>query len=238
MDRVLTGIKGLDELLDGGFMRNSSVLLAGSPGSGKTNFGLNFLYKGAIEYQEKGLFLSLELPIEEVVKNAVTVYPKWDWDSLLNKEIFIKKVAREDVGTLPTIIRDSVHELGVKRIVIDSITMISLFTKSESDFRDSLFKLLDFIRSLDCTALITAEKAYTERDNAEFSIEEFVVDGVIILYSIPKGELRYKALEVLKMRSINHQTKLCPFEINPDGITVYPVESVFWLASEKKKKSR
>lgn len=237
MDRVLTGIKGLDEILDGGFMRNSSILLAGAPGSGKTNFGLNFLYKGAVEYGEKGLFLSLELPIEEVVKNAITVYPKWDWDSILNKEIFIKKVAREDVGTLPTTIRDSVHELGVRRIVIDSITMLSLFTKSEADFRDSLFKLLDFIRSLDCTALITAEKSYSQREHAQFSMEEFVVDGVIILYSIPKGELRYKALEVLKMRSINHQTKLCPFEISADGITVYPVESVFWLTSEKKKKS-
>ena len=131
MDRVLTGIKGLDEILDGGFMRNSSILLGGVPGSGKTNFGLNFLYKGAVEHGEKGLFLSLELPIEEIVKNAITVYSKWDWDSILNKDIFIKKVAREDVGTLPTIIRDSVHELGVKRIVIDSITMLSLFTKSE-----------------------------------------------------------------------------------------------------------
>ncbi|MBN2518614.1 MAG: hypothetical protein JXB14_07220 [Candidatus Altiarchaeota archaeon] len=238
MDRVPTGIKGLDEILDGGFMRNSSILLCGAPGSGKTNLGLNFLYKGAAEYGEKGLYLTLELPIEEIVKNAVIVYPKWDWDSTLNKDIFIKKVSREDIGTLPTVIRDSVHDLGVKRIVIDSITMLSLFTKDEADFRDSLFKLLDFIRSLECTALIAAEKPYSDRDRVEFSIEEFVCDGVIILYSIPKGELRYKAMEVLKMRSINHQTKLCPFEIGPDGITVYPVESLFWLDSERKKKSK
>lgn len=236
MERNPSGIKGLDEILGGGFIPNSSILLCGSPGSGKSNLALNFLYSGIEKYGQRGLFLSLEQPEEQIISNAKLVFPNMDWDKYLGSGILVKKAGHENIQEVPTILSNMVHDNEISRVVIDSVTVMQMFSKDEGQYRLTLFKLLDFIRSMGCTALFTAEKSYSEREKAEFTIEDFVADGVIILYSIPKGELRYKALEVLKMRGIDHQTKLCPFKITPSGIQVYPVESVFWLNSEKGRK--
>lgn len=235
-DRVATAISGFDEIISGGFIPRSSILVSGSPGAGKTNFGLNFLYNGAAKFGEKGLFISLEHTTERSIRNAKMVFPMMDWDKAVERgDIIFEKVENSDFAEIAEMIRSKVKNNGVKRVVLDSITIAHLYSKDEVVYRTSLLQLLEVINMLDCTTIITAERNYADRDKSEFKVEEFVTDMVIALYSIPKGEIRYKALEVLKMRGSEFKMKLCPFKITPTGLVVYPIESVFWLEAEKKR---
>ena len=159
-----------------------------------------------------------------------------DWDKAVSRgDIIFEKVDNSDFAEIAETIRNRVKNNGVKRVVIDSITIAHLYSKDDVIYRTSLLQLLEVINMLDCTTMITAERNYADRDKSEFKIEEFVTDAVVALYSIPKGEIRYKALEVLKMRGSEFAMKLCPFRITPTGLVVYPIDSVFWLESEKKR---
>jgi len=231
MARVVSGIAGFDELVGGGFIPNSTILVCGPPGSGKSNFALNFLFYGAA-IGEKCMYLSLEESKDRVIENAQRVFGRMDWNAVLDKNLLVESVGHEVVRDLPRILKDLIRDSGVKRLVIDSVTVLRVLNKSETEYRESLFQIVELVHSLGCTTLMISEKSFSDRDKAEFTLEEFVADGVIIMYAIPKGELRYKALEVLKMRGIDHKTKLCPFKITDAGIIVYPVESVFWMEGE------
>ncbi len=233
MERTPTGIKGLDDMLDGGLIPNSNILLCGPPGSGKTNFGLNFLYMGAEKYGERGLYLSLEQSKESIIQNAKLVFPSFNWDAHIGKDIIIESPGHQGATRIPAILKEKIEGADIKRVFIDSITVMKLFSHDVAEYRAALFELLEFIKPLNCTTILSSETSYSDREKAEFSVEEFVVDGVIILYTIPKGELRYRGLEILKMRGIDHKMKLVPFKIAPSGIIVYPVESVFWVSEKK-----
>ena len=86
ISRVPSGIPGLDQLLGGGFVRRRHTIVCGGPGTGKTTLGFEFLYKGAANYKEKGLYLSLEQSPERVVEGAKNLFNKWDWDKNLKKK--------------------------------------------------------------------------------------------------------------------------------------------------------
>jgi len=234
--RVSTGIEGLDQILDGGFVRNKSVLIAGGPGTGKTLMALNFLYDGASRFGEKGLYLSLENNVKDVMSDVKATFTDLEWNRYLHKDILAVKLPKKDYGKLSDVVKKAVREGGIKRVVIDSVTMLKIYASNHAEFRTNLLSMIESFRSLDCTIMLISEKPYSQREDNRFSVEEFVSDGVILLYNIPKGELRYRALEVIKMRGVKHTTKLCPYMITPSGIKVFPIESTFWIASEQDKR--
>ncbi|MBN3037010.1 MAG: AAA family ATPase [Candidatus Diapherotrites archaeon] len=224
--KVPTGIDGFDDMVKGGFLEKRHILLTGGPGTGKTTFAMQFLYNGAKTFKEKGLYISLEETPEKLLSNLKQSL-KWDLDKhIKDGSLVIATVDKFDWSNLSDILQSYITRHGVKRVVIDPLTIMRMNTKDEFEFRRNLIGLLAFLENLDCTVLITAELPTVTREATTYSLEEFIVDGVVVLYNLPiKNERRF-ALEVLKMRGVNHSKSMYPFKITDKGIVVYPEEII------------
>ena len=227
IERVPTGIPGLDQLLGGGFIKRRHSILCGGPGSGKTTIAYEFLYRGATQYKDKGLFVSLEQSPERVVEGAKALFNKWDWDKQLDENIIVTRLQVEDFNRIQDIVGEYVKNQGVKRVVIDSLNLLQLFFRSEDAYRNNLYEFLTFLGDLDCTTLLTLEKSMNRRSDAVYDMEEFIADGVINLYLVPKERDRLRVLEIIKMRDTNHGKRLCPFKITSEGLMISPEGQMF-----------
>jgi len=224
--RIPTGIKGLDELVEGGFPEGSLILLAGSTGTGKSTFAMNFLVEGAME-GEPGLYISLE---ESADSNKIQMKLfGWPIDELIEKNLLmLTQPELYDFEKLITHIEDSVAKIGAKRLVIDSISLISMYFKDEFKVRRSLLDLEQVLKSLGCTAIAISEIKEDGKGVSLYGVEEYVVDGVIVLYFVKRENVYSRAISIRKMRSTSHSLKIHPIQIKrPGGIVVYPSEEVF-----------
>ena len=230
MARVETGITGLDELIEGGFLESSSVLVAGGPGCGKTIFGMQYIYKGAADYGEPGIFISME----EGATNLWWNMKNFRWNLAKYEQEGLIKLYR--VGLIEPSqfaqrfdeeiekIKQMVNETGAKRLVLDSTTAFGMWMQEESQLRYNLFKLSDELKELKCTTVLTAETLGGKDQYSRFGVEEFVADAVIALYFKPPQ----RALFVRKMRGTKHDAKPHPYTISDNGITVSPREEILW----------
>jgi KaiC/GvpD/RAD55 family RecA-like ATPase len=228
MDRVQTGISGLDEMLNGGIPQGRHVALYGGPGSGKTSFCFEFLYRGA-QMGENGLYISLEETVEDIEENMKSTFPMLSKVQELvseNKLEIIKpdKLELEEVANL---LEERITSNGIKRACIDSATMIRLSFKNDIEYRQTLFEFLSLLRNLDVTTITTLEATSPKREDMRFDIEHFVMDGIINLYNLDREDRRVRALEIFKMRGTDHSRDLVPFKVTPNGIKVYVGEKVF-----------
>lgn len=226
MGRVKTGIQGLDDLIEGGFCQNSTILVSGSAGAGKTIFASQFLYEGASKYEEPGVFVTLEEPEESIERNAKRF--GWDFGALKAKKLLsIIKFTLFTAEHFNKFIAPTIGNIDAKRMVVDSISAFGMTFESEKR-RFEVFRLLEMIRRLKCTVILTCEIPIDSMNRiSRFGIEEFMTDGVIVLHNIRKGNIRVRALEVLKMRGTEHESKLVPFEITNKGFKIYPEGKVY-----------
>lgn len=228
MDRVKTGITGLDEMLNGGIPARRHVALYGGPGAGKTSFAFEFLYRGAIA-GENGLYISLEETSEDIVANMKNTFTMLtDIDNVVKqKKLEIVKPDKLELEEVANLLEDRITENDVKRAVIDSATMIRLSFTKEIEYRQTLFEFLSLLRNLDCTSLTTLEAGTGNKSEFTYDIEHFVMDGIINIYNLDREERRIRALEIFKMRGTDHSRDLVPFKVTPQGIKVYVGEKVF-----------
>jgi len=216
---VPTGIEGLDELLKGGLPSGSTTLVSGSPGSGKTILSLQFLVNCAIR-GENGLYISLEEDVERM-KEYLSVAFKWPLEELIKKgRLLMLKSDIYDFEKFKDLIETNVEKMKIKRLVIDPITVLSLFFESPFQIRRSLLELDHMLKKLKCTSLLTCEIPEGSQAISSFGIEEFTCDGIILLFykiGAPRG------IVIRKMRLIEHDRDVHPFEIKAKkGIVVYP----------------
>jgi len=251
MKQIPTGIKGLDELLGGGFPKGKCLLVVGSPGSGKTTFGMQFLYNGALS-DERGLYISLDEKPERVKENLSPF--GWDLDKLERegKLLFIdgtpiRKVKRSISGpyarelletsvllsipeltlkSLVTVVSRVVQEEGIQRVVVDPITALALRYIDPSKKRRATLFFFDSLIDTGCTSLVTTELR-TGILNRSFQVEEFLSQGVVLLHTIVHEGNVIRALQIEKMRGIQHDTQLRPYQISKNGIEVFPKDRVF-----------
>ncbi len=229
-DRVETGIPGLDQMMDGGLERNSVVLVAGEAGTGKTTLALQFLFNGITNYGEPGLYITFEEQKGMLLKHM----GKFGWDfGELEKQKKIKFLSYpphevERFITEGGLIEDIIRDIGVKRIVIDSVTSLLLLYENEYKRREAFIKTIEALRKWGCTTLLTSEgeSGAQHEAHARFGVE-FLADGLIMIHSIRRGDVRDLALEVVKLRGINHDRKLSPLKITPKGVSVFPTQPVF-----------
>ncbi len=240
MERVATGIPGMDTLLQGGFMEGSSILVAGGAGSGKTIFSTQYIYNGASQYDEPGIYITLEEGTTNIWWNMKSFrwnISKMQQDNLIkiyrvgmfNPKDFAMEFDNE-IGK----IKDMVHDIGAKRLVIDSTTAFGMFMGSDADIRYNLFKLINEMKKLNCTTLLLSEVAprdgTPERDiNSAFGVEEFVVDGMIRMFFRPP----VRSILIRKMRGTDHDKRIHPFEIGQNGIEVNSTEQILWESLNK-----
>ncbi|MBU0762808.1 MAG: hypothetical protein KKD39_07255 [Candidatus Altiarchaeota archaeon] len=227
IERVPSGIPGLDQLLGGGFVKKRHTIVCGGPGTGKTTLGFEYLYRGASQYKEKGLFMSLEQSPERIVEGAKNLFNKWEWDKHLGKNIMITRIPLDDFNNIQDLLREYVEGNNVKRIVIDSLTLLKLYFRNQDAYRKHLYELLNAMGEMECTSLMTLEKSVNKRTITQYEIEEFISDGIINLYFVPKERDRIRVLEILKMRDTDHSTRLSPFRITTDGLMISPEAQMF-----------
>ncbi|MCC7569837.1 AAA family ATPase [Candidatus Micrarchaeota archaeon] len=229
MTRIPTGIPGFDELIEGGFDENSTNIIVGSAGTGKTIFALNFLYNGITKYKENGIYISLEEKKERVYVHTERF--GWNLEDLekKNKFVFVHYPAQqiekfiEDAPYL----KDLIKEHKIKRVVIDSATSLMLLQKDAYARRQIFLKLMSIISGWGCTVLLTSEGTQKgDRLVPKFNIE-YLVDGVVAVHTVRKGDVKDKALEIVKMRGTKHSHRLVPMKIVKEGIAVYPTQGVF-----------
>jgi len=236
-----------------GLQRGTTILVSGGCGTGKTIFAMQSCYNAALN-GEKVVFLTLEESPAKIKANMKRGFG-WDINKLEKEnKMFLKRVdpislsrdvelAFEDehknterltiekvLNNHPEIslIDSKTIELPFKpdRIVLDSISALSNTFRSEADYRLCVQVLVQALNAHNSVNFMISE---TEQEPTTYSlkgVEEFLVDGVIVFYNIRKGQLRRRALEILKLRSSDHVKELVPYRITKDGLTIMPGEKI------------
>jgi KaiC/GvpD/RAD55 family RecA-like ATPase len=228
MEKIKTGILEFDEMLNGGLPKNRHIGFYGGPGTGKTTFTFEILYKGAL-MGETGYYFTLEEPPEFILEHMKSQFSEFkDIDKLVNeKKLIIEKNTSYNVDSIVKQIETSIVENNVSRMVIDSITIFKSLFNTDAEYRKSLIEFLNLLRTLDVTVFPIIEAATSARESFEYSIEHYVLDGVINLYNIYKGETRIRALEIYKLRGTPHNTDIVPYRVTPRGLKIYLGEKLF-----------
>ncbi|MDY6776596.1 MAG: ATPase domain-containing protein [Candidatus Nanohaloarchaea archaeon] len=225
-ERVKTGVEGLDELLQGGIPRHNTVLLAGPSGSGKTTISIEFLYRGITEHDENGLYISFEENKEELLENLPF---DWDIEGLTEDgSLNIVKYDPYQYEDVIDLIRSNIKQNDAKRVVVDSITALSLYVEDVKDVRKLILDMNEELKKENATTIYTGEiRTGHPEEISRFGVEEFIADGVIRLLLGEKSggsELTNQIL-VRKMRGTDHDKKFHPFDIEEDGVKVYSEET-------------
>lgn len=224
--RVKSDINGMDELVGGGLISQSLVLVTGTTGTGKTIFSMEYIYNGAEKYNEPGVYVSFEEPVENLKANALKF--GWDFDRL-EKEGKVKFVRYDPyhVEDVYELIESNIKKIGAKRVVIDSISALGLYVRDTSELRRMIFNISLLLRKLKCTAILTSEIPPQQNSLSRFGVEEFVTDGIIVLYYLRTDSQYSRSITVWKMRGTDHTHKLHPYNITSEGVIVYPKEEAF-----------
>jgi circadian clock protein KaiC len=227
-----TGIAGLDEVTYGGLPKGRPTLLCGSAGCGKTLFGMTFLYNGAVEYGEPGVFLAFEERPEDLIKNVGSL--NFDVERLISE----KKLAIDHVELERTKIAESgeydleglfirlgyaIDSIGAKRVVVDTIETLFSGLENEQLLRSELRRLFEWLKEKGVTAIITGERG--EGTLTRYGLEEYVADCVILLDNRIHDQLTTRRLRIVKYRGSAHGTNEYPFIIDEQGVTVMPITS-------------
>ena len=219
--KILTGIAGFDTMVKGGYDVESINLLAGTSGSGKTIFAMQFLMEG-IKNGENTMLVTFEEKKEEFYKNMAKF--GWDLDKAEKDEKFIlleytpekvKQMLDEGGGA----IENAVLKYNIKRLVIDSITSFSLMFDDELSRRQAILSLFDIIRKWNCTTLITVQHNPSSTKDRGMSDSEFEADSIVVLYYVNISGKRERFIEVLKMRGTDHSKEIHEFNIK-NGVQI------------------
>ncbi|MBI4182341.1 MAG: AAA family ATPase [Candidatus Aenigmarchaeota archaeon] len=226
MERVKTGIPGLDELMGGGMPRNQLMLLTGTAGTGKTTLCSQFVFQGFKRHQENGVYLTFEEPPEYIKENMKEF--GWDFASLekTGKFSYIKYDPYRSDDVIE-ILESGIRENEAKRVVIDSVSALGLHIRDPEELRRMIFSLSIMLRRLKCSAIMVSEIPPGSQGLSRYGVEEFVSDSVVVLYYERIQGTFNRLLQVWKLRGSNHSDKLHPYTIGKDGIRVNPMEEGF-----------
>ncbi len=230
VEKIKTGIEGLDTLTNGGFVKNTVNLVYGSPGTGKSILSAEFLRQGLLE-GEKVFYFSLEQDLDSFMK-MVDNLGFQEFEEQLNKNFIFTRMSGRDFKSfisfeLPRIIseRSNTHA----RIAIDPITPFLWQVSDKYEQREILTNVYDSLRKLG-TSIIVLER-YGDVSklllDEEFAIPIYLSDSVIILALMQNQDVYQTAIGILKMRFSAHSSSLHPFEITSKGISIFTEQPVF-----------
>ncbi len=221
--KVPSYIHNFDNLVQGGFERNSTNLVVGGAGTGKTIFAMQFLI-GGMKKGERCLYVTFEEKKENFYKHMLQF--EWDLADYEKKGLFsfleyaplkVKTMLEEGGGSIENIILKA----KISRVVIDSISSFALLFEKELEKKEAALALFNMINDWDCTSLLTLEEDIDNSQGLGSKSLEFEADSIIILYYPKEKHERHRSLEVLKMRGTKHSTKIHKFDIGKAGISVH-----------------
>lgn len=228
-----TGIRGLDEITDGGIPKGRPTLVCGNAGCGKTLLAMEFLVRGAAQYNEPGVFMSFEESSEELAQNVASL--GFDLNDLAaRKKIYLDHVRIErseieetgeyDLEGLFIRLNHAIDSIGAKRVVLDTIESLFGGLTNENILRAELRRLFYWLKEKGVTAIITGERG--EGTLTRHGLEEYVSDCVILLDNRVEGQISTRRLRIVKYRGSAHGTNEYPFLIDEMGISVLPITSI------------
>jgi len=237
VDRLLpkapTGIQGLDEVTGGGVPRGRPTIVCGSAGCGKTLLAMEFLVRGATEYDEPGVFIAFEETPEELTQNVRSL--GFDLDELVAQKKLaldfvrverseIEETGDYDLEGLFIRLGHAIDTIGAKRIVLDTIETLFSGLSNEAILRAELRRLFRWLKDRGMTAIITAERG--DGTLTRHGLEEYVSDCVILLDHRVIEQVSTRRLRIIKYRGTVHGTNEYPFLIDEQGVSVLPITSL------------
>jgi circadian clock protein KaiC len=228
-----TGIQGFDEITGGGLPTGRPTLVCGGAGCGKTLFGMEFLVRGATQFNEPGVFMSFEETNEELIKNVASL--GFDLvDLVKNKKIALDHVHIErseieetgeyDLEGLFIRLGFAIDTIGAKRVVLDTIESLFAGLPNQLILRSELRRLFHWLKDKGVTAIITGERG--EETLTRQGLEEYVSDCVIMLDHRVTEQTSTRRLRIVKYRGSIHGTNEYPFLIDENGFSVLPITSL------------
>lgn len=249
MAKIKTGVEGLDSLVGGGLPPESVVLVSGTPGTGKTILSLQFLAEGARKYKEKGIYITFEERKRKIEDQARQF--GWDFKELEEDGLIrVITISKMSLGQIFTEIRTAIDQFKPKRLVIDSLTYITLSAHSrqrlvelektptdEAIFgnepraatslvwdslmvRKTVIDLVQFLQENNICAILTSETSKNSEWYSRDTLSEFACDGIILLRSTAIGSELHRSIEVVKMRNTKVAGGVYNFSFSKDGIGI------------------
>jgi len=233
LSKAPTGIKGLDEISEGGLPQGRPTLICGAAGSGKTIFSMEFLVHGALQYNEPGVFMAFEERAEELALNVASL--GFDLEQLQNDKLIrldhvhidrseIEETGEYDLDGLFIRLGYAIDSIGAKRVVLDTIESLFSGLNNQAILRAELRRLFGWLKEKGVTTIITGEKG--EGTLTRQGLEEYVSDCVILLDHRITNKISTRILRIIKYRGSVHGTNEYPFLIDKEGFSVLPVTSL------------
>ncbi len=233
LSKTATGIQGLDEITGGGLPTGRPTLVCGNAGCGKTLLAMEFLVRGAIKYNEPGVFFSFEETEEELTTNVASLGFNLDelaaQKMLLLDHIHIERSEIEETGEydlegLFIRINYAVETIGAKRVVLDTVESLFGGLPDTNVLRAELRRLFRWLKEKGLTTIITGERG--DEALTRQGLEEYVSDCVIVLDHRVLEQTSTRRLRIVKYRGSVHGTNEYPFLIDDSGFSVLPITSV------------
>lgn len=228
-----TGISGLDEITKGGLPLGRPTLVCGSAGCGKTLLSIEYIVRGALEFNEPGVFMAFEEKAEELTLNVASL--GFDMEKLIADKMVkvdyvhierseIEETGEYDLDGLFIRLGYAIDSIGAKRVVLDTIENLFSGLTNQNILRAELRRLFQWLKEKGVTAIITGERG--ESSLTRQGLEEYVSDCVILLDHRITNQISTRLLRVVKYRGSMHGTNEYPFLIDEEGISVLPVTSL------------
>lgn len=223
IERVKTGVKGLDEMLGGGFLRDTANLIEGAPGTGKTTLGMQFIYNGIVQADEPGLIITFEEFPQQYYRDAAAF--GWDFKELEKKGLLkiimtSPEVSRMDIESVGGMIETYIAQMGARRVVVDSMTHFTRLTQDPIELRGVEFNFINALKREGLTSILTRESPVLLGESPQDDNLGFVVDSYLMLRYVEIESAIRKALLVLKMRGSDHAKDIRQFDVTDRGIEV------------------
>lgn len=228
-----TGIKGLDEITGGGLPQGRPTLICGGTGCGKTLLSMEFLVRGATQFDEPGVFISFEEKSDELAKNFASL--GFDLNELVRQNRLaidyvhlesseIEVAGEYDLEGLFLRLGFAIDTIGAKRVALDTMEALFSGLANEAILRSELRRLFRFLKDKGVTAIVTGEQG--ERTFSRFGLEEYVADCVIFLNHTVSQQTATRRMRIVKYRGSAHGTSEYPFLIDRHGFSVMPLSSI------------
>lgn len=233
LEKCPTGIKGFDEITEGGLPKSRITLISGGTGSGKTLLGIDFLVNGVLKYKEPGVFMSFEESEDELYQDVASL--NLDLRALVSKKairlehVILERADIHEKGefNLEGIfirLELAIESIGAKRVVLDSIESLFAGITDAGILRLEIKRLFRWLKRKQVTAVITGEQ--WQNSFTRHGLEEFISDCIILLDNRVRQQISTRRIRVIKYRGSNHGTNEYPFVIDENGLSVIPITSI------------
>jgi circadian clock protein KaiC len=233
LEKCPTGIRGLDEITNGGLPRGRPTLICGGAGSGKTLLAMEFIVRGIRNYGEPGVFMAFEETEADLTKNVASL--GFDLQDMVDRKLLdldyvrierseIEETGEYDLEGLFVRLNSMIDEVGAKRVAIDTIESLFAGLPNQAILRAELRRLFRWLKEKGVTAVITGEQG--ERTLTRHGLEEYVSDCVIFLDHRVTDQIATRRLRVVKYRGSMHGTNEYPTLIDEHGLSILPISSL------------